>query len=224
MKADRPSRTARFVALGRALADAGLSHVLDFHDPTARVFLNEKGTRTLAKAERVVRERKRGIGLDMARAMADMIALRTAAIDTAVRDAIAGGATQLVILGAGYDGRAWRMLELAGVKADPLAAAAYLRLLADGRSRLEAVVVSDVNGSIASRTEVGTFARTPWAVKSTPTGPELCFDVAGKWKCDQVERDLASNDLLLYDPARPRGHADLRLHRVASRPRPVGTD
>ena len=48
--------------------------------------------------------------------MADMIALRTAAIDTAVRDAIAGGAKQLVILGAGYDGRAWRMPELAGVK------------------------------------------------------------------------------------------------------------
>ena len=31
-------------------------------------------------------------------------------------DAIAGGATQLVILGAGYDGRAWRMPELADVK------------------------------------------------------------------------------------------------------------
>jgi methyltransferase (TIGR00027 family) len=52
----------------------------------------------------------------MARVMADMMALRTAAIDAAVRDAIAGGATQLVILGAGYDGRAWRMSELAGVK------------------------------------------------------------------------------------------------------------
>src|SRR5919199_1800436 len=40
----------------------------------------------------------------------------TAAIDRAVRDAVAGGATQLVILGAGYDGRAWRMPELTGVK------------------------------------------------------------------------------------------------------------
>ena len=53
---------------------------------------------------------------DAARVMADMIALRTAAIDAAVRDAIAAGAKQLVILGAGYDGRAWRMPELAGVK------------------------------------------------------------------------------------------------------------
>ena len=116
MKAERPSRTAHFVAHGRALADIGLSHVADFHDPTARVFLNEKGKRSLAKTERAAREGTRGIGVEMARAMADMIALRTTAIDTAVRDAIAAGATQLVILGAGYDGRAWRMSELAGVK------------------------------------------------------------------------------------------------------------
>jgi methyltransferase (TIGR00027 family) len=116
VKAERPSRTAHFVALGRAMADAGLSHVPNFTDPTARVFLSEKGKRSLAKVERKNRERKRGIGLDAARVMADMIALRTAAIDAAVRDAVAGGATQVVILGAGYDGRAWRMPELAGVR------------------------------------------------------------------------------------------------------------
>jgi methyltransferase (TIGR00027 family) len=116
VKSERPSRTAHFVALGRALADAGLSHIADFHDPTARVFLNEKGKRSLAKTEHAARKGKRSFGLEAARVMADMIALRTAAIDSAVRDAIAGGATQLVILGAGYDGRAWRMRELAGVK------------------------------------------------------------------------------------------------------------
>ena len=116
MKAERPSRTAHFVAHGRALADAGLSHVPAFHDPTARVFLSEKGKRSLAKTEHAAREGKRGFGLELACVMADMIALRTAAIDSAVRNAIVAGATQLVILGAGYDGRAWRMPELAGVK------------------------------------------------------------------------------------------------------------
>ena len=116
MKSDRPSRTAHLVALGRAMADAGLSHVADFHDPTARVFLSEKGRQSLAKTEHAAREGVRGFRLEMARAMADMIALRTSAIDAAVRDAIAEGATQLVILGAGYDGRAWRLPELAGVK------------------------------------------------------------------------------------------------------------
>jgi len=93
-----------------------LSHVPDFRDPTARHFLTEKGKRSLAKTELAARGGKRGIAADAARVMADMIALRTAAIDSAVRDAIAVGATQLVILGAGYDGRAWRMPELAGVK------------------------------------------------------------------------------------------------------------
>jgi methyltransferase (TIGR00027 family) len=112
----RPSRTAHFVALGRAFGDLGISHVADFHDPTARVFLSEKGKRSLAKTERLAREGKRSMQLEAARGMADMIALRTSAVDSAVRDAIAGGATQLVILGAGYDGRAWRMSELAGGK------------------------------------------------------------------------------------------------------------
>jgi methyltransferase (TIGR00027 family) len=116
VKAERPSRTAHFVAHGRAMADAGLSHVPDFKDPTARVFLNEKAKQSLAKTEQAVREGQRTMRLEMARVMADLIALRTAAIDAAVRDAIAAGATQLVILGAGYDGRAWRMPELSGVK------------------------------------------------------------------------------------------------------------
>ena len=116
MKASRPSRTAHFVALGRAIAHAGLSHVPDFHDPTARVFLNDRGRRSLAKVEDAARDGKRGARLDAARVMGDLIGLRTAAIDEAVRNALAAGATQLVILGAGYDGRAWRMPELAGVR------------------------------------------------------------------------------------------------------------
>jgi len=116
VKADRPSRTAHFVTYGRALADAGLSHVPAFHDPTARVFLNDKSKRGLAKIEKAFQQGRRSMVVESSRTMADMMALRTTAIDTAVHEAIAAGATQLVILGAGYDGRAWRMSELAGVK------------------------------------------------------------------------------------------------------------
>lgn len=97
------------------MADLGLSHVAGFHDPTARIFLNEKGKRSLARVEQAPWAGNRSMRLEMARTMADMIALRTAVIDAAVRDAVAGGAKQLVILGAGYDGRAWRMTELSGV-------------------------------------------------------------------------------------------------------------
>src|SRR6476661_100693 len=116
MRAERPSRTARFVAHGRAMADAGLSHVADFRDPTARVFLSDKRRRAVDRLERAAQGGQRTIRLEAARVMADMMALRTSAIDAAVRDAIASGAKQLVILGAGYDGRAWRMPELRGVK------------------------------------------------------------------------------------------------------------
>ena len=116
MKSNRPSRTAHFVALGRAMADAGLSHVANFSDPTARVFLDEKGARSLTRTTTAARGAKRSIRVEMARGMADAIALRTVAIDAAVRAAMAEGVTQLVILGAGYDGRAWRMAELSGAR------------------------------------------------------------------------------------------------------------
>jgi methyltransferase (TIGR00027 family) len=116
MKAGRPSRTAHFVALGRALAHAGLSHVPGFQDPTARAFLTDKGVRSLEKTERAAREKPGSLGVNAARTMADMLGLRTTAIDLAIRDAFAAQARQLVILGAGYDGRAWRMRELAGTK------------------------------------------------------------------------------------------------------------
>jgi methyltransferase (TIGR00027 family) len=116
MKADLPSRTAQLVALGRALANSGVTHVPEFSDPTARIFLSERGTRSLEKTERAYRSGKRGFAVEYGRVMADMMALRTLAIDHGVRDAITRGARQLVILGAGYDGRAWRMKELAGVK------------------------------------------------------------------------------------------------------------
>src|SRR3954467_14939827 len=92
MKADRPSRTAQFVALGRAMADRGVSHVPDFHDPTARLFMNEKSKRALDKTEEAIRVGQKGFRIEYARVMADMMALRTMAIDEAVRDAIARGA------------------------------------------------------------------------------------------------------------------------------------
>ena len=98
------------------MADLGLSHIPGFRDPTARVFLNARGTKALAKVENSLRSGQRTWRTESARVMADMIGLRTATIDAAVRDAVAAGTRQLVILGAGYDGRAWRMPELAGVK------------------------------------------------------------------------------------------------------------
>lgn len=52
------------------------------------------------------------VPFEMVRACAEIVVPRTVAIDDAVRE---HDARQLVILGAGLDGRAWRMAELAGV-------------------------------------------------------------------------------------------------------------
>jgi methyltransferase (TIGR00027 family) len=116
MNAERASRTAMMVAYMRAVADVGASDVRDFRDPTARVFLNERWSRRLAKIEEQVKSGRKTMTLGFARVPADLMALRTSTIDAAVRAAVARGTTQFVILGAGLDGRAWRMTDLAGVR------------------------------------------------------------------------------------------------------------
>jgi methyltransferase (TIGR00027 family) len=116
MKAERASRTAMMVAYMRAVADLGASHVRDFHDPTGRVFLNARWLRRLQKIENQLHNAPNGMTLAFARVSADLMALRTSTIDAAVRDAIAHGTRQIVILGAGLDGRAWRMRELKDIR------------------------------------------------------------------------------------------------------------
>jgi methyltransferase (TIGR00027 family) len=116
MNADRASRTAMLVAYMRAVADVGASHVRNFHDPTARVFLNDRSLRRLAKIQEQLQSGQPTMTLAYARVSSDLMALRTSAIDAAVRTAVARGTPQIVILGAGMDGRAWRMPELAGAR------------------------------------------------------------------------------------------------------------
>ena len=82
-----------------------------FSDPTALALLPEAER---ARVERIVAEGvPKSLRHKLARAPLDarskMMVVRTVAIDDALR---AAAAPQLVILGAGLDGRAWRMAEL----------------------------------------------------------------------------------------------------------------
>jgi methyltransferase (TIGR00027 family) len=107
------SRTAVVVGQGRAVAHERLA-VGRFSDPTAMGMLRDD--------ERVVVERVRAaappagwrdrMDFELVRACGEVMAPRTVAIDDAVRDR---PNAQVVILGAGLDGRAWRMAELADV-------------------------------------------------------------------------------------------------------------
>ncbi len=107
MKPGRASQTAVLVCAGRAVAHG--SH--GFSDPTALALLPVESR---ARVERF-RAGERPFGLRerirhayLAR-HSSIMAVRTIAIDDAIRSA---AAPQVVILGAGLDGRAWRLAAL----------------------------------------------------------------------------------------------------------------
>ncbi|MFI6074470.1 class I SAM-dependent methyltransferase [Actinoplanes sp. NPDC051343] len=107
---DRASHTAVLVCQGRAAANERVAPGR-FADPTALTLLRE----TERGLVRQVREGTPPAGLkarieyEVVRGSAEVLVPRTIAIDDAVRE---GPREQVVILGAGLDGRAWRMTEL----------------------------------------------------------------------------------------------------------------
>ncbi|WBB69263.1 class I SAM-dependent methyltransferase [Micromonospora sp. WMMD812] len=109
----RASRTAVLVCQGRAAAD-GLIAPGRFADPTAMPLLRptERAAVQWVRDGAVPRQWQQRVDYETVRANAELIVPRTVAIDDAIR---AHPSPQLVILGAGLDGRAWRMPELAGV-------------------------------------------------------------------------------------------------------------
>ncbi|WP_422736264.1 class I SAM-dependent methyltransferase [Micromonospora sp. WMMD729] len=106
------SRTAVLVCQGRAAAD-GLVAPGRFADPTAMRLLraDEREAVDWVRNDAAPRSWRQRVDYETVRACAEMIVPRTVAIDDAVR---AHHSSQVVILGAGLDGRAWRMPELAG--------------------------------------------------------------------------------------------------------------
>jgi methyltransferase (TIGR00027 family) len=113
MRPGQASQTAVHVCMARAIAHEG-ALAPNFADPTAIHMLSDEAR------ERVARYRDgrpRGLrarfAYEFMTARAAMMVIRTVFIDEAVRDA---AAPQVVILGAGLDGRAWRMPELRDVR------------------------------------------------------------------------------------------------------------
>lgn len=102
------------VCQGRAAAHGRIAPE-SFADPVALPMLraDERVPVDQVRAETEPDGAAARIGYEMVRASAEAVVPRTVAIDDAVRSAPAG---QVVILGAGLDGRAWRMPELAGAE------------------------------------------------------------------------------------------------------------
>jgi methyltransferase (TIGR00027 family) len=111
MKPGQASHTAVLVCMARAVAHAQGADP-QFADPVAFALLPDEAR---AQFERMRADPKpRSLRARMARSFVEtrarMMVARTVAIDEAIR---ARPAPQVVILGAGLDGRAWRMPELA---------------------------------------------------------------------------------------------------------------
>ncbi|MFL5320825.1 MAG: class I SAM-dependent methyltransferase, partial [Myxococcaceae bacterium] len=115
MKEGQPSQTAAMVAFLRALAELGVTSAKGFHDPTARHLLPNRWAWFLSLAERRLRKAN-PTALTAAKHGVDLLALRTLIIDAEVKEALAAGVKQLVILGAGLDGRPYRLAELSTVR------------------------------------------------------------------------------------------------------------
>ena len=107
------SRTAVLVCQGRAVAHGHFAQGR-FDDPTALEMLNDAERKPVERARSPEAPNKAGerIEYEMLRANAEVMVPRTIVIDDAVRSR---PTSQVVILGAGLDGRAWRMRELSSV-------------------------------------------------------------------------------------------------------------
>lgn len=110
----RASRTAVLVCQGRAAADGRIAPGR-FADPTAMRLLrdDEREAVRWVRDGAVPQQWRQRVDYETVRAHAEVMVPRTVAIDDAVRERTA---PQVVVLGAGLDGRAWRMPELAGVR------------------------------------------------------------------------------------------------------------
>lgn len=106
-----PSQTALGVAFARALASLPAAGLTEGHDTWAERLLPRpyRGlVRTADKVTSFVPGTQAVLGL-ASLGLLTHAGLRTAAIDAAAHEALARGVTQLVVLGAGLDARAYRL-------------------------------------------------------------------------------------------------------------------
>lgn len=114
VREDSPSATAAAVAFARGVASLPARRSAPSADPLAASIL-PPALGGLLRALRPLARRSDAVTLGLrlgSLGLVDHVALRTAAIDDALRDACAQGFAQVVLLGAGLDARAWRLAAL----------------------------------------------------------------------------------------------------------------
>ncbi len=110
LKTREPSKSAQMVAFGRAIENGFGEQVRLFSDPFAEHFLPPASRFVCALAQaRPIGNAIIAIGNWLAPGGFGNLIGRTCFIDRALREALEEGVDQLVILGAGYDCRAYRL-------------------------------------------------------------------------------------------------------------------
>ena len=140
MKEGRASRTAEYMALFRALENARPARTRRCEDPLARAFLTPglAFVAWLARIPGVADLLGRYIDVRFPGTRTSAVA-RTRWIDDALRRALADAPAQLVILGAGFDSRAWRLpwpVDRLTTEPEAVERAAFLRRLAEETRRI----------------------------------------------------------------------------------------
>jgi methyltransferase (TIGR00027 family)/uncharacterized protein (TIGR02118 family) len=103
---EKPSQTAAYVALCRALSFRDQRADIKGPDSLAHLFVSDDAKKTLESPESIRR------GIAFTAPIFGMLVARTAFFDTKFKEALAGGIRQIVLLGAGYDTRAYRLSTL----------------------------------------------------------------------------------------------------------------
>jgi methyltransferase (TIGR00027 family)/uncharacterized protein (TIGR02118 family) len=99
---EKPSQTAAYVAFCRALSFRDQRADIRGPDSLAHLFIPDEAKKSLESADSIQR------GITFSGQIFGMLVARTAFFDTKFKDAIAHGINQIVLLGAGYDTRAYR--------------------------------------------------------------------------------------------------------------------
>ncbi|WP_437996072.1 SAM-dependent methyltransferase [Sorangium sp. So ce185] len=163
MRSQRPSLTASLVAALRALYTEMPEPYRVAPDPLAArlvpwpLALPARALPLAAGSPAAARALHRAIGVATF-GVGYHVALRTRAIDDALREAVARGASQLVVLGAGLDSRAMRLPELAGVQVFEVDHPSTQR---DKVERLASLARGDGSAAGAPELEARGLARVP---------------------------------------------------------------
>jgi methyltransferase (TIGR00027 family) len=165
----RGSQTAEVVALFRALETLEPLHDRLFADPYAERFLRPAGRLLLllARLQPVRLGIHRILDYKWPGARTSAVA-RTRFADDLLRDALRNGARQVLILGAGFDTRAYRLPEIATARVfevdHPLTQAAKIRVI--GQPAAQPGVVTHVSVDLTRQTLDGALRGTDFDVNA----------------------------------------------------------